>query len=70
MPQYRNDNLVLCLCVHVLNSHCKERQTYKTSQAEELQTTVEETRKTSSLALQNSRDIIPLSGYNNYILIS
>ena len=29
-----------------------------------------ETRKTSSLVLQNSSDIIPLSGYNNYILIS
>ena len=31
---------------------------------------LEETRKTSSLALQNSSDIIPLSGYNNYRLIS
>ena len=27
---------------------------------------LEETRKTSSLLLQNSSDIIPLSGYNNY----
>ena len=31
---------------------------------------LEETRKTSSLVLQNSSDIIPLSGYNNYRLIS
>ena len=29
-----------------------------------------ETRKTSSLVLQNSSDIIPLSGYNNCRLIS
>ena len=38
-----------------------------------LETTIqemEETRKTSSLVLQNSSDIIPLSGYNNYKLIS
>ena len=45
-------------------------------QVKKLETTIqemkqlEETRKTSSLALQNSSDIIPLSGYNNYILIS
>ena len=31
---------------------------------------LEETKKTSSLVLQNSSDIIPLSGYNNYRLIS
>ena len=31
---------------------------------------LEETRKTSSLVVQNSSDIIPLSGYNNYRLIS
>ena len=31
---------------------------------------IEETRKTSSLVLQNSSDIIPISGYNNYRLIS
>ena len=31
---------------------------------------LEETRKTSSLVLENSSDIIPLSGYNNYRLIS
>ena len=31
---------------------------------------VEETRKISSLVLQNSSNIIPLSGYNNYKLIS
>ena len=38
-----------------------------------LETTIqemEETRKTSSLVLQISSDIIPLSGYNNYKLIS
>ena len=42
-------------------------------QVKKLKTTIqemEETRKISSLALQNSSDIIPLSGYNNYILIS
>ena len=31
---------------------------------------LEETRKTSSLVVQTSSDIIPLSGYNNYRLIS
>ena len=31
---------------------------------------LEETKKTSSLVLQTSSDIIPLSGYNNYRLIS
>ena len=31
---------------------------------------LEETRKSSSVLLQNSSDIIPLSGYNNYRLIS
>ena len=39
----------------------------------ELEVTIQEmkeTRKTSSLVLQNSSDIIPLSGYNNYRLIS
>ena len=42
-------------------------------QLKKLETTIqemEETRKTSSLVLQNSSDIIPLSGYNNYRLIS
>ena len=39
----------------------------------ELEVTIQEmkeTRKTSSLVLQNSSDIIPLSGYNNYRLFS
>ena len=39
----------------------------------ELEVTIQEmkeTRKTSSLVVQNSSDIIPLSGYNNYRLIS
>ena len=31
---------------------------------------LKETRKTSSLVLQKSSDIIPISGYNNYRLIS
>ena len=42
-------------------------------QVKKLKTTVqemEETGKISSLVLQNSSDIIPLSGYNNYRLIS
>ena len=42
-------------------------------QVKKLETTLqkmEETRKTSSLVQQNSSDIIPLSGYNNYRLIS
>ena len=42
-------------------------------QVKKLKTTLhemEETSKISSLVLQNSSDIIPLSGYNNYILIS
>ena len=39
----------------------------------ELEVTIQEmkeTRKTSSLVVQNASDIIPLSGYNNYRLIS
>ena len=39
----------------------------------ELEVTIQEmkeTRKTSSFVVQNSSDIIPLSGYNNYRLIS
>ena len=42
-------------------------------QLKKLETTIQEmekTRKTSSLVVQNSSDIIPLSGYNNYRLIS
>ena len=42
-------------------------------QVKKLKTTIqemEETRKTSSVVLQTSSNIIPLSGYNNYILIS
>ena len=42
-------------------------------QLKKLETTMqemEETIKTSSLLLQNSSDIIPLSGYNNSRLIS
>ena len=42
-------------------------------QVKKLKTTIqemEETRKTSSLVLQDSSNIIPLSGYNNYKLIS
>ena len=39
----------------------------------ELEVTIQEmkeTRKTSSFVVQNSSDITPLSGYNNYRLIS
>ena len=42
-------------------------------QLKKLETTIQEmekTRKISSLVVQNSSDIIPLSGYNNYRLIS
>ena len=42
-------------------------------QVKKQKTTIQEmneTKKTSSLVLQNSSDIIPLSGYNNYRLIS
>ena len=55
--------------------HLEELQIQR-ERIRELEVTIQEmkllveTRKTSSLALQNSSDIIPLSGYNNYILIS
>ena len=55
--------------------HLKELQIQR-ERIRELEVTIqemkqlEETRKTSSLVLQNSSDIIPLSGYNNYRLIS
>ena len=58
------------------NEVCLEELQMQRERIRELEVTIqkmkqlEETRKTSSLVLQNSSDIIPLSGYNNYILIS
>ena len=58
------------------NEVCLEELQMQRERIRELEVTIqemkqlEETGKISSLLLQTSSDIIPLSGYNNYILIS